>query len=912
MSDSHASPVILCSTPRLARSLRLAHQQKNIESGATRWQAQPVFTFSEWLSNTIESAILTGKIDAEQCPLAELTSAQEGLLWEQAIQQSLQSHIAAALFDTAGLASAAMEANRLIIEWNISLNMTEATEETLQFIQWRQRFQHLCKQVGMLESVRYQAWQIECIEQGLCDLPKAIALAGFDRIHPHLKRLMQALKQRGTQVELLDLTLKSPQKCSHLLLADQEAECRSAVAWARQLLTDKPNAKLAILVPELEILRPTLVRLLDDAFHPEAAAPAHAEIPRCYDFSLGVALHTLPIIATALALLRLGWQKHSLMQADIARLLHSPYWSSHQQEANVRAKLDARMRSLLPLNFNAKRLLSFIQHTQEGARAIRTQALATDLAQLMAIADQHTRQQLPSLWAETFKQALAATHWPGDRPLSSHEYQATQSFERVWQQFACLDTLLGKVSASEALQRLLQLCKAQIFQPETTSQPKLLVMGLLEASAQPLDAIWVMGMNDHIWPPVARPNALLPAALQRQANTPNASSDVQMAFAQSVHQRLTQSAQEVIFSSAAVQGERILRVSPLMQGIMSSHQTTLSMATLAEQFANADQTNWEWLDDQLAPPIHEQEHISGGTGLIKAQAICPAWAFYQYRLGARKLDEPVNGLDVMDRGNLVHAVLAALWKDRASDEILQQPLDTLRTHIAELAEVVVHSFNAEKEGSLSEPFMQLEIERLSKLVLAWLTEVEMKRPQSFKVIACEESHQLTLEGIRIKLVIDRIDVLENGQLVLMDYKTGRQIDYKNWALDTITEPQLPLYAAFVLENQDVAAVCFAKLRPSEFAFVGVAAAAELLQGALVYDEKRGRTIFDEARYPNWSSILQHWKTSITATVLSLKNGDAAVRFEDEKQLIHCEVLPLLRLPERQLQFEQHPLEESAR
>lgn len=47
----------------------------------------------------------------------------------------------------------------------------------------------------------------------------------------------------------------------------------------------------------------------------------------------------------------------------------------------------------------------------------------------------------------------------------------------------------------------------------------------------------------------------------------------------------------------------------------------------------------------------------------------------------------------------------------------------------------------------------------------------------------------------------------------------------------------------------------------------------------------------------------HWKKQITATALSLKAGDANVRFESENQLAFCDVSPLLRLPERQLQFE---------
>lgn len=895
--------IIVCSTARLARSLLLVLQSQQVQSGATQWHAPTILTLADWLQELIESALLMGELDPADTPLAVLSPTQEGLLWEQSIAVALKANEAADLFDTSGLASAAMEANRLLIEWNLSLNMAQATEETQQFVAWRQRFQSLCKQANMLESVRYGVWQIDCLQKGVGSLPAKIQLAGFDRIHPQLERLIAVLKARGVEVSEYPLTLEAPQKLEQVLLDNQDAECRAAVAWAQQVLAQHPQAKLAIVVPQLEVLRAKLSGLLDDVFHPQAAAPAFAEMPRCYDFSLGVPLSTLPIIATALDLLRLAWQKRPVQQPDIARLLLTPYWSSSQFERDARATLDARMRQDLPLSFSINRLLSFVQHASEGERALSVTGLADDLRQMLNMAQQYTRQQTPAQWAIVFKQVLQATHWQGDRRLSSHEYQAVQSFERVLQQFASLDALLGKVTANEAIKRLTQLCQAQIFQPENKTRAAIQVMGMLEAAAEPLDAIWVMGMNDHVWPPVARPNALIPAELQRIAGSPNASSEVQTEFAQAVHQRLIKSARHVIFSSAEKECERLLRVSPLIGAIPTKTSETTITATLAEKFAQEAAHDWQWLDDHQAPPVLENEHVSGGTALLKAQAICPAWAFYQYRLGARQLDEPVNGLDVMERGNLVHAVLAKFWLGRNSEDLMLMPIDELRAQLKTIAEQVLAEFNSQKEGTFSEVFITLETERLAKLVLAWLIEVEMLRPQGFEVTACEQEHKVNIEGISVKLVIDRIDTLDDGRLLLMDYKTGRQMDYKNWAQPNITEPQLPIYAAFVLQDADIGAVCFAKIRTADHAFVGVAAAADLVQGAVVFDDKRGRKVFDETLFPDWPSVIGHWQSRIAETAKALKAGDAAVTFENEKQLEFCEVLPLLRLPERQLQFE---------
>ncbi|MFA6040574.1 MAG: hypothetical protein WC733_03645, partial [Methylophilus sp.] len=116
--------IIICATARLARSLSAVAQRQQMQSGKQQWQVQTITTLSLWLNSTIETAMLQGDIDANSAPTNMLNTTQEGLLWEQSINYALKQHSAAALFDTSGLASAAMEANRLLIEWDLSLDTT--------------------------------------------------------------------------------------------------------------------------------------------------------------------------------------------------------------------------------------------------------------------------------------------------------------------------------------------------------------------------------------------------------------------------------------------------------------------------------------------------------------------------------------------------------------------------------------------------------------------------------------------------------------------------------------------------------------------------------------------------------------------------------------------------------------------
>jgi probable DNA repair protein len=904
----NTSPILLCSTARLARSLRNLHARK-LAASQQQWQPLLTFTLNVWLEEWIEQALLCGDIAPDDMPRGMLSNAQERLLWEQAIDSTLKDLDSEPLFDKAGLAAAAQEANRLLIEWNLSLDTDDLAEETRQFLIWRQRFQSLCKQGGWLEPVRYFSWQLQCLESGSGEVPANISLAGFDRLSPLQQRLIDVLCARGSEVSTHMLGFAQAQAASHVELSDQEAECRAAIEWARQLLDCNPAVRLAIVVPELSALRDTFAALLDEAFHPDCVTPMLAQAARRYDFSLGVPLSSQPIIATGLNLLRFGLQRQAIPQAEISELLLNPYWSAAFSEADARAQLDASMRERLPLTLTPQRFQHFVQKSLNGERPLLLVALSQNLQDLLKLGQSQRARQLPSAWAAVFRDMLHETHWPGERSLSSHEYQALQSFEKSLQSLSELDPLLGSTHATEAIKRLAQLCKEQIFQPEAVDLPQLQVLGMLEAAAEPLDAMWVMGMNDHVWPPAPSPNPLLPAQLQRAVGTPNADSRVQMEFAEAIQRRLLCSASKVVFSSAQKDGERLLRISPLLHDVAPAEDDYPQFATLAETLAVDAAKHLHFIDDARAPEIQEGEHVSGGTGLLKAQAICPAWAFYQYRLHARALKVPVNGLDAMERGTLVHAVLECFWADRRLSEVQAMPVQLLDAAVMEAADQALAVFNEKRDASLSEPFITLERERLCKLVLAWLREVEMRRSMDFAVTAREQEAQITIEGISIRLVLDRIDTLDDGSLVLLDYKTGRQNNYRNWADARITEPQLPIYAAFVLTDSDVAAVCFAQVRIDGNGFLGICCDADVVPGATALTDSKGRKLFPEADFPDWSSLLMHWRYSIENIARELKSGEAAIRFVDEKQLAYCEVLPLLRLPERWLQYERPELTE---
>jgi exodeoxyribonuclease-5 len=317
------------------------------------------------------------------------------------------------------------------------------------------------------------------------------------------------------------------------------------------------------------------------------------------------------------------------------------------------------------------------------------------------------------------------------------------------------------------------------------------------------------------------------------------------------------------------------------------------------------------LDDSMAPAISSDEKVRGGVKLFATQAICPAWAFYQYRLGARNLGTPVDGLDNMSRGSLLHKVLQYFWS-ACSDSMTLKAMSPPQclTAIDRAIEHAIQSLHEEINFQLPTQVLKIERQRLRVLMQYWLS-LEAER-SDFVVEACEKQYLVELDGFKLNLTIDRIDRLANDQdgsgLVVIDYKTGSQVSHRSWADDRIAEPQLPIYAALALQGEEVVAVCLAKIRSDESKFIGIAD-AEIVPGINVISQLRADSAFK--RFNDWTSLKQHWHTSLTKIAQELRSGVASVTFAKESDLEYCDVKPLLRLPERLLQYESQHIGQAA-
>ncbi|MCF8185511.1 MAG: PD-(D/E)XK nuclease family protein [Sulfuritalea sp.] len=896
--------VTICTTARLVRGVTLQHQQQALERGASLWQAPEIYTLTQWLDGLIGNTALLGLLPVDALPNMTLSPIAEAYLWEQAIESCLAKHEASALFDIRAMVKTAIEANNLMLNWQITeadINQPFITQETRQFLRWRHTFEALCAKQNAMEASRLMTLHIALITEHQHEithaltLPTKINLAGFDRITPLEARLFEVLKTCGVQVEMLSSSIVAQPKIECYAIADAQQECRAAVAWAKQKLTDNPQAQLAIISPVLANIRRLLADLLDDAFHPETLHSSFFEASRCYDFSLGLSLTEYPLVHSALQLLRLATTKALLRFDEMTPILQDIHWGL-AAEIDARAQLDAFLRKNLNATYSLDALIK--QTSRLQSHGIQLDGFFAQIGQIAAFQHKSKNRQLPSAWVTAFVDLLVGIQWAKSRATSSHEYQTQQAFYKALNELSALDALLGNVTASEALQKVIALCSSTMFQPESTGDVHIQILGLLETPAVTLDAVWALNMNDQHWPPAVKLNPLLPAELQRCRGTPNASASVQSQFAALVQQRLVTCATEVVFSYALKEDDRELRPSPLLANQVLSTKQAETMQTLAENLAKP--ATMQMLDDFMAPPISSEEKIRGGVKLFATQAICPAWAFYQYRLGAGKLDTPIDGLDNMSRGSLLHKVLQFFWEDCRNLSALQAMTIEQRASAIQLAIVKsIEALGHESDFHIPAQVMQIEQQRLQQLLAVWL-DLELMRAD-FSVVACEKKYALDVEGLTLNLTIDRIDRLTDGGLVVIDYKTGSSVASKSWADDRIAEPQLPIYAVLALAGENVAAVSFAKIRSDETKFIGLSAESAVLPAVAALSKVMANSAFN--RFNDWEALLEHWYLSLSNIAQEIKAGEARVTVSKETDLVYCDVKPLLRLPERLLQFE---------
>jgi len=496
----------------------------------------------------------------------------------------------------------------------------------------------------------------------------------------------------------------------------------------------------------------------------------------------------------------------------------------------------------------------------------------------------------PAGWVKWFTGILNEAGWGKDRDFNAGEYQAMEAFHKLLARFSGLQSVCSRLSYSHALSLLKRQARSQIFQPRSESRT-LQLLGLYEAIGLEFDALWVMDLHDNNWPASPRPNPFIPLSLQRQKGMPHADQARELAIARGITERLLNAAPDVVMSYPCRAGEEPLRASPLLQGLAEAKRQELQLS---------EQPGWneiirqsarvELLSDDPAPAL-QQRYASGGSGIFKYQSLCPFRAFAQYRLSALALTVPQVGLDAMKRGQLFHHLLELFWREVSdlgtlngmSEEALGNTLDKV---VAQ----AIDEMAAQNPKLFTPRFRDIESTRLKQLTLLWL-QFEKQRA-AFRVVDFEKEVRAEVNGINVHLWLDRIDELEDGRKLVIDYKTG-SVNPAQWFGERPEEPQLPLYS--IVEGEGICAVLFAQLKAAEMKFSGIVEEADLIPG--LPPSRKGP--LKEAT-EQWPQVLDDWRQTINQLAEDFRQGRAEVdpKKPDTCASSYCELSGLCRIDEQ--------------
>lgn len=843
LAEGHAAGItVVTPNQRLARALKAEFDALQTARGLSVWEDADILPYGAFAQRLYEDSLYAD--GAGELPQL-LTPAQEHRLWETVLE-------GAELLSVADTAADCAAAWRIAHAWRIEGAALSGpakfpgNEDTQAFAGWAREYRKRCAANGFTDAARLPDLKFAAAR------PKQLVAFGFDILPPQARDFLgAAVLECGPE--------RKSSRNARVSFPSARHEIAAAANWARARL-EEGRRRIGVVVPDLEQRRREVLRVFAHAMDPGHALPAAplptVRVPRPFNLSLGEPLVDYPVVAAALGILEFAFGDQAFEEAS--RLLRSPFLGGADEEMLARAQLDARLRGELGTRVSLGKIL---------ALAGSCPLLRSRLEGLFARA-KAKESRSPHDWAQLFTDLLQAAGFPGERTLDTDEFQARARFEAQLGEFAGLGALPGKIPAREALRLLRRICSDALFQPESPDAP-IQVVGVLESAGIEFDCLWVSGLTEENWPLAARPHPFLPVALQRKAGIPEAAAETSLALDRRITQGWLAAAGEVLLSWAEKDGDRNLLPSPLIAGAplaklelpsFQSYRDVLHASRSLETFA-----------DDMAPSLKEK-NIRGGTRVLADQAACPFRAFARHRLQAEALAAPCAGPDAMERGILLHALMAQIWKEVKTSEGLGR----------DLADVIARS--AEKsvqQLGLDGRFAELERRRLEKLAREWL-EVERQRAP-FEVVHVEEKRTLALAGLEFSGRIDRMDRLADGTHALIDYKTGGRVTPNDWLGARPDEPQLPLYAVTAPEH--VSAVVYAKLRRGDMKMAGFSIRENEFPGV--------------KQAQSWTGLIEGWKAELGALAAGFAAGSAQV---DPKRGLatcrYCDLKPLCRVHER--------------
>ena len=354
--------------------------------------------------------------------------------------------------------------------------------------------------------------------------------------------------------------------------------------------------------------------------------------------------------------------------------------------------------------------------------------------------------------------------------------------------------------------------EGQTFAPRTGSDG----VRLLDAAAAPyaqLDAMRLVGLVESDWPEQSNPSIFYPAGLLRELGWP-ADADRLAAERARFDDLLQLPDREISASAFTLEDDAIVPPSPFVDNVARAglevhrpdtppfvrvfEHEALSLGPLRLDVISAASSKLsasaEWLGRRVSrtPGTHPSYHGEVGPRAPGVYAVshveryleCPFKYFAAQVLRLEEEREDESGLTPLERGQLLHGVFEAFyraWHARGRAGVTTSDLDEALKLFEEVAEEQLlalpegdralertYLLGSAASPGLAERAFAVEIEQ-GIPVVERLLEYEFEGPFGFDDVSGTGEHR----RVAVRGKVDRIDVLADGTLRVIDYKLGR-------------------------------------------------------------------------------------------------------------------------------------------
>jgi ATP-dependent helicase/nuclease subunit B len=824
-----------------ALAVRLAHTRRQLRSGKNAWVSCDVIPWSAWL----ERVATQGRHGPLQ-GLRRLGATEEWLWWREAAEGACAG---LELLMPETLADSLRRSASRVRDWG--MRWTGAISSESSVLQQANR-------IVMDGCQRLGAYSVSDWTRVLHDFhaaPAPLVVAGFAGLGG---ALLARLQELGASFWPPSTDPAPGPRWQCVGCADPQDELRRAAGWCREELTRNPEARLLVVDTRLKLRRAQAVQAFEHELHGSEVLGAVGEV--LYGIEGGQPLADYALVQAALDWLELSGG--SLEFPQLASLLRSPYMGCGTLAQRAGLELTLREHNVAEADFARVCELARVQRPGESATLVDT---LRNVAHSWAGDTGRTDHGVG--WARDFAARLEAGGWPGEQALGSEELQQC---ERLRDLLGELSTLGGSgtlLSFRQALDLLRALARRTSFEAATPDVP----VTLTESTDDPLieyDGIWVAGLSAESWPAPPRADPFAPIGAQRTAGYPPASAQGQLDAARQAMSAWQRCTRQLVMSWPWAEGDVPLQPSPLLGVPPRAHGAQVATASADRLVAALHQ------DERREPrPVERAldwpagQRLKGGTRVLQLQALCPFKAVAELRLGAVRVSEPRPGLDRLARGQVLHRALELVFVQLKDSRELRARAANPPALLA-LVRVACDRAVGERLalGTERVPGALLENEqiRLTGLISELLRQ-ELIRAESaeFTIAALEDAQELELGGFPIRVRMDRLDRLDDGRLIILDYKSGAPQTFR--PLDERPrQPQLLAYA--VLTRAAVAGVAAVHLGAGDIRWRGAAAEPSLLPGL-------GRP---RAPTAAWPELLIHWRRVVENLVRDYAAGESAV------------------------------------